>query len=67
MIFMNGDYEWFMQSNLDEYTGKWIAIVNKRIVATSENVTDVLKKVREEYPKTTPFVTKVPEKMLMVV
>ena len=67
MIFMNGDYEWFMQSNLDEYTGKWIAIVNKKIVATSENVTDVLKKVREECPKTTPFVTKVPEKMLMVV
>ncbi len=67
MIFMNGDYEWFIQANLDGYIGKWVAIINKKIVASSENLNDVLKKVNEEYPTTVPFVTKVPEKLLMVV
>lgn len=67
MIFMNGDYEWFIQANLDEYIGKWVAIINKKIVASSENLNDVFEKVNEEYPKTVPFVTKVPEKVLMVV
>lgn len=64
---MNGDYEWFIKADLDDYTGKWIAVVNKKVVASSENVKDVLKKINEEYPKTVPFVTKVPEKVLMVV
>lgn len=64
---MNGDYEWFIKADLDEYTGKWVAIVNKHVIASSKNVKDVLKKVNEEYPKTIPFVAKVPEKVLTVV
>jgi len=64
---MNGDYEWFIQANLDEYIGKWVAIVSKKVVASGDNVGHVLRKVNEEYPKSVPFVTKVPEKNLMVV
>ena len=64
---MNGDYEWFIKANLEEYSGKWIAIVDKHVIASSENVKNVLKKVNEEYPNTIPFITKVPEKILMVV
>jgi len=64
---MNGDYEWFIGTNLDEYIGKWVAIVNKQVIASSKNVKDVLKKVNEEYPKATPFIAKIPEKVLTVV
>ncbi len=64
---MNGDYEWYLQTDLSKYTGKWIAIVNKKVVASSESLKDVFKKVNETYPKVAPFVTKIPEKVLMVV
>lgn len=62
---MNGDYEWYLNADLDEYAGKWIVIVNKKVVESGNNIKEMLEKARKTHPKTKPFLAKVPEKILV--
>lgn len=64
---MNGDYEWFLNADISEYAGKWVVVLNKRIVASGDNIKDLLAKVKKENPEAIPFVARVPRKMLMIV
>ena len=37
------DYQWLMMQSLSQYTGQWIAVLKKKIIARDES----LKKVQE--------------------
>jgi hypothetical protein len=54
------DYEFYIEADLSSYEGEWVAIHNKEIVSHGENIGDVIKRLKQKYPKiTTPFVAKV--------
>lgn len=63
---MNGDYEWYLNADLDEYTGKWIVIVNKKVVESGTNIKEMLENVRKKNPNAKPLLAKVPEKILRI-
>ena len=60
------DYEWFIQKDVSKYAGKWIAIINKEVVAEGKSLTIVLKEAKEKYPKLRPLLTKVRNKLAIL-
>jgi len=57
------NYDYFMKKNFDNYSGKWIAIINKEVVASGDNAGNLIKKVKKEYPSKVPFITKIRNKL----
>ena len=55
-----------MSSNIDNYIGKWIAICDKKIVSSGEDVKKVYSEAKAKYPKSRPLITKVPDKETMI-
>ncbi|HJN62563.1 MAG: DUF5678 domain-containing protein [Candidatus Woesearchaeota archaeon] len=58
------NYEWFIGNNLDKYAGKWVAIDNNKVLESSLKFDVLLKKIKEKYPKSRPFITKIRNKLL---
>lgn len=44
------NYEFYIQTDLSEYAGKWIAIVDGRIVASGDDAAVVYRKAKESFP-----------------
>jgi orotate phosphoribosyltransferase-like protein len=64
---MNGNYQTYLKEDLEKYEDKWIVIVDKKIVASGDNLKELVDKVKKEHgEKTVPFVAKIPKKSLMI-
>jgi len=59
MIKSYADYEWFLQQDLSRYSGKWLAIMDKKVIASDRNMDKVMAKVKKEFPNKKPFLTKI--------
>ena len=57
------NYDWFIEKDLSSYAGKWLAIINKNVVAYNDDVTKLLNEVRIKYPKKRLFITKIRSKL----
>ena len=58
---LNSDYEWLLMQNLSEYSGKWIAVLERKIVARDKSLKKTIEKVKSLRLKTTPLFLRVPE------
>ncbi|MFH1053620.1 MAG: DUF5678 domain-containing protein [Candidatus Woesearchaeota archaeon] len=63
MMESYANYEWFLKNDFKDYSGKWLAIIDKKVVASGDNVNIVIKKTKEKYPNKKPFITKIKEKL----
>lgn len=63
---MKREYEFFMRSNLSNYIGNWVAIVDDEVVASGKNVKEIYEKVKREYPEKKPLFTRIPDKETMI-
>lgn len=65
---MQDEMNWFASSpkELEEFRGKYIALVGKEVVASGESAKEVLEKAREKYPSTVPVLTFIPQKGVLV-
>lgn len=50
----------------EEYVDQWVVIIKKKIVASGDNLKEILKKVKEEYPDEEPYIAKLPSNRIMV-
>ena len=57
------NYDWFIKQDLSNYSGKWLAIIDKKVVASEENVENLIKQVKKAYPNKRPFITKIRDKL----
>ncbi|MBU0460082.1 MAG: succinyl-CoA synthetase subunit alpha [Nanoarchaeota archaeon] len=57
------NYEWFLKEDLSRYADKWLAIIDRKVVASGNTVNKVIKQVKKEYPNKRPFITKVRNKL----
>lgn len=60
------DYQWFLGQDLSMYAGKWVAIINKKVIAAGKDPALVLKEVKQQYPSKTPLLTKVRNKLAVL-
>ena len=56
-------YEWFLKADLANYAGKWLAIIDKKIVGSGNNVEDLINSSKKRYPLKKIIVTKVNDKL----
>jgi len=52
--------------DLGKYVGRWIAIVDEKIVSVGDAGKEVFKEARRKYPESTPLVLKVPSSTVML-
>ncbi|MGB9023950.1 MAG: DUF5678 domain-containing protein [Candidatus Bathyarchaeia archaeon] len=53
-------------ANLQDYVGKWIALVDKEIVASGDNGKTVFEQAKSKHPKKVPFIMKLPAETVML-
>ncbi len=56
---VDDDYEWYLKEDLSRYAGTWIAIIDKKVVASGRDVHKVVEEVKKAYPDKNPLITKV--------
>lgn len=57
---MSKNYEYFLKANLNQYAGKWVAIVNQRVVSSGNDAQVVYKEAKKKFPKEKPSLAKIP-------
>ncbi len=57
------NYEWFLKEDISKYSGKWLAIIDKEIVASEKDVAKLIREVKNKYPNKRPLITKVKDKL----
>ena len=57
------DYEWYLEQDLSEYTGKWVAIIDKHVVGSGKDVSQILEETKKTYPNKKPLITKVKNRL----
>ncbi|MCD6275724.1 MAG: succinyl-CoA synthetase subunit alpha [Thermoplasmata archaeon] len=60
------NYEFYINTDLSEYAGKWIAIVDGKVVASGDRADEVYRKAKEKYPGKMIAIDWVPESDLLV-
>ncbi len=51
-----------LKKEVEKFSGKWLAILNDKILASGDSVADVMIKVKQKGVKDLPLVTKAPRK-----
>ena len=59
------EYEWAQEQNLNKFKGKWIAVVDKKIVGCGMYADEVIKEVKKK-TRETPFLIKIPTENYLV-
>ncbi len=57
------DYEWFLKKDFKDYAGQWLAIIDKKVVASGNDVSRVIQQTKTKYPNKKPLITKVKDKL----
>ncbi len=61
-----GNYEFYLNADLREFVGEWVAIVDEKIVAHGKSAKDVYAKAKHISPGKVPFLSCVPKAAAMI-
>jgi hypothetical protein len=65
-VEIDKDYAFFLNTDLSEYSGKWIATVNGEIVASGNRADEVMKEAERKHPNALISLSKVPTEELLI-
>jgi hypothetical protein len=54
------NFNFFREQDLSKFAGKWVIIVNKKIVDSGDNLKQLMENANSKYPKEEPFVARAP-------
>ena len=54
------NFNWLASQNLTEFSGQWVSVVNRKIVAYGPELKLVMKETKRQYPDVVPYITLVP-------
>ncbi len=60
---IDANFDFYANADLTKYAGKWIAIVDRQIVAAGDTFKEVFNKAKKEYPGKRPLFDWVSEPM----
>jgi len=63
---MSKNYEWYVKADVSKYAGKWIAIVDEKVIVEGEDAKKVYNEAKERFPQKKPSLAKVPTKDTLV-
>jgi len=59
MTHVYDEYEWYLKNDLSKYGGKWVAILDRKVVASGKNAGKLLEDFKKKHPNKTPLITKI--------
>lgn len=60
------EFDFFVKTDFSSYKGNYIALVNKKVVASGSNAKKVWEKAKAKYPKKIPTLAKLPKEETLV-
>ncbi|MCX6778366.1 MAG: DUF5678 domain-containing protein [Candidatus Micrarchaeota archaeon] len=55
------NFEFYLSLDLEKYAGKWIAILDNKVIAIGEDFREVFNKTKKDYPNKMPLFDRVSE------
>ena len=55
------EFEFYLKADLSKYEGKYIAIVEDKVVAFGKNAKKVFEEAKKKFPDKTPTLSKIPK------
>jgi len=59
VVTMYSDYEYLIKSDLSKYAGKWVAICDSKVVASSKHIQDLVKATKLKCGTKKAVITKI--------
>ena len=59
-------YEFYVNNDLSDYAGKWVAIIGERVVASGDNAKTVLAEAQKKFPNKLPLLAKIPKEEVLI-
>jgi len=66
MAKVDKNYEFYIKADLSEYAGKWIAIVDGRVVASGDRADEVYREAKRKFPDKVIAIDKVPTDDILI-
>ncbi len=63
---MSKEFEFYVKADLSKYKGKYIAIVEDKVVASGENAKEVLDEAKRKFPNKIPTIAKIPKEEALI-
>jgi hypothetical protein len=63
---MSKEFKFFLKSDLSRYQGKYIAIVDNKVVACDDNAKKVWEKAKKKYPNRLSTIAKLPREEALI-
>ncbi|MBI9018788.1 MAG: succinyl-CoA synthetase subunit alpha [Phycisphaerae bacterium] len=60
------NYSAYLTANLEEYKGKWIILCDEHVIASGDDIKDIVKKAQTECPHKKFLLARVPEEGTMI-
>ena len=60
------EFQWLSKQDMRKYKGKWVAILDKNIIASGRNAKEIWERVRKKYKDSDPLFAKIPEEDLLI-
>lgn len=60
------DYDFFVKADLSHLAGKWVAVLDNKVIASGTNFKEVAELVDRKYPTKKPLLTRIPEKAVQL-
>ena len=54
------EFEFYLKADLSKYEGKYVAIIEDKVIASGDNAKKVLEEARRKIPDKTPTLAKIP-------
>ena len=54
------EFEFYVKADLSKYKGKYVAIIDDKVVASGENAKEVWEEAKKKFPNKTPLLAKIP-------
>ena len=60
------NYEVFLETDVSDYIGEWIAICDGKLISHGKNVKEVFIEAKSKCPGKRPLIARIPEKETMI-
>lgn len=58
---MTKEYDYFIDTDLNQYAGKWVGIFGKKVIAVKKSFKEVAELVDEQFPHKKVLISHIPE------
>ena len=60
------EFEFYLKADLRKYEGKYVAIVDDKVVASGDNAKEVLNEAKRKFPSKMPTLAKIPREEALI-